>query len=101
MVKPYQLDPDRKINISSAVFITLLGAVAAASVAWSTVRKTPDQIAALDTRLTANEHAVAALTTDIAVIKNDSGWVRGYLERQRPVFGQPSTAAATPSRTSP
>ena len=77
---PFSIGDQTKVRMPLLMLLGLLGVVASATIAWSTLRATGEdhtaQLVAHDARITKLE----ANQADIAVMRNDVMWIRKTLE---------------------
>jgi len=81
----------KRISLSLALAAIIIGslasAVAAGTLAWSSVRSQAASVEPLAAKVDVHDKALSELKMDMAVVKNDVGWVRRYLAGEAPVRG--------------
>lgn len=80
------IDGDRYVRMRIAVLLSVLCAVATATAAYKTLGSAEEdhekRITAIETKTEVKASDMAALKTDIAVMKADIGWIKSTMERE-------------------
>ena len=78
---PLKLDRSKLIALPLALLFAAVAAAAAAGGTFQALRTQAASVEPLTAKVEAHDKALSNLATDMAVMKNDVGWIRSYLSK--------------------